>query len=133
MNISNIIPNSLESEQSILGSIVIDKLCINSVVEIVREEHFYSRANAGIYKSMLEMIGSKKPIDLITLTDHMERKDILEDCGGFIYNHVDFQKILLSMSPVLPMGRLSPSGSSQMAPGGAASTKVETFCLARTV
>lgn len=85
MNVSNIIPNSLESEQSILGAIVIDKLCINSVVEIVREEHFYSRVNAGIYKSMLEMIAGKKPIDLITLTDHMERKNILEDCGGFIY------------------------------------------------
>ena len=85
MNVSNIIPNSLESEQSILGAIVIDKLCINSVVEIIREEHFYSRANASIYKSMLEMIAGKRPIDLITLTDYMERKNILEDCGGLIY------------------------------------------------
>jgi replicative DNA helicase len=85
MNIANIIPHSLESEQSIIGSIIIDSTCINSIVEIVKPEHFYNRAHRIIYTAMIEMIGSKKPIDLITITEYLERKNQLEEAGGFTY------------------------------------------------
>ena len=85
MNIANAVPHSLESEQSILGAILIDTKSINGIVELIKPDHFYSRSNAIIYTAMIEMIGSKRPVDLITLTDYLERKNLLDEAGGFVY------------------------------------------------
>ena len=85
MNISNIVPNSLEAEQSIIGSIIIDPASINGIVELIKPTHFYNRSHSIIYTAMTEMIASKRPVDLITLSDYLERKNLLEEAGGFVY------------------------------------------------
>ena len=85
MNISNIVPNSLEAEQSIIGSIIIDPASINGIVELIKPIHFYNRSHSIIYTAMTEMIASKHPVDLITLSDYLERKNLLEEAGGFVY------------------------------------------------
>lgn len=78
-------PHSIDAEQAILGSILIDDKCANKVIEVMKHEHFYSNSHATIYKAYRELSSSKKSIDIITVTDLLERKGELDGAGGFAY------------------------------------------------
>ena len=78
-------PHSIEAEQSIIGSMLIDEKCINKVIESIKSEHFYNLSHVLIYKTCQELTASKKSIDLVSVTDLLERKSHLDDAGGFSY------------------------------------------------
>ena len=64
-------PHSVEAEQSVLGSILLDKEAMISVSETLVPEDFYKEAHKVIYESMLKLYNSQSEIDLITLTDEL--------------------------------------------------------------
>ena len=78
-------PNSLEAEQSIIGSMLIDESCHFSVVELIVSDHFYWHSHSEIYKAIKLLLENKKPIDLLTVSDMMESLGTLEDAGGMAY------------------------------------------------
>ncbi|MBS4536967.1 replicative DNA helicase [Clostridium sp. D2Q-11] len=83
--LGNIPPHSLEAEQSVLGAIILDKDAIISATEILRPEDFYKEANGEIYESVLEIYNRNEPVDLITLSEELRKRDTFEAVGGIGY------------------------------------------------
>lgn len=78
-------PQSVEAEQSVLGSILIDKDAIVEVAEFLRPEDFYRAANGQIYAAMLELFERREPIDIVTVAEALERRGELDAIGGRTY------------------------------------------------
>ena len=87
-------PHSVEAEQSVLGSILLDKEAMISVSETLVPEDFYKEAHKVIYESMLKLYNSQSEIDLITLTDELRDQGYLDDIGGIAH--------ITSLSTVVP-------------------------------
>src|SRR5699024_6721519 len=77
-DISRIPPHSVESEQSILGSILLDKDAIITVSETINPDDFYKEAHKIIYEAMIKLSNKSEPIDLITLTEELKKQGHLE-------------------------------------------------------
>lgn len=93
-DISRIPPHSVESEQSILGSIILDKEAIITVAETINPSDFYKEAHKVIYESMLKLNSNNEPIDLITLIEELRKEGHLDSVGGISY--------LTSLSTIVP-------------------------------
>jgi len=78
-------PQSIESEQSVLGSILIDNDVIHKVVEILSPQDFYKETHQKIYEAMLSLYERGEPLDLITLSDELKRNKVLDKVGGVAY------------------------------------------------
>jgi replicative DNA helicase len=78
-------PQSIESEQSVLGSILIDNDAIHKVAEILSPEDFYKETHQKIYQAMLSLYERGEPLDLITLSDELKRNKVLDKVGGIAY------------------------------------------------
>ncbi|MGL1635626.1 replicative DNA helicase [Vibrio parahaemolyticus] len=78
-------PHSLEAEQSVIGGLLLDNERWDTVAERVVASDFYSRPHRLIFEGVKTILESSKPLDLITLSEHLERHEQLEDVGGFAY------------------------------------------------
>ncbi|MCP4523928.1 MAG: replicative DNA helicase [Candidatus Gracilibacteria bacterium] len=78
-------PNTLEAEQSVLGSLLIDKDCFLTVGDILTHDDFYSEANKTIYEVMFDLYKTNKPIDIITVKEKLEDRKLLDKIGGMTY------------------------------------------------
>ncbi|MBS9783163.1 MAG: replicative DNA helicase [Pasteurella sp.] len=81
----NIAPHSLEAEQAILGSMMLDNSCWDDVAEKIQASDFYNYAHRIIFEQMLDLTRHNKPIDIITLERALKDKGVSEDVGGFAY------------------------------------------------
>ena len=79
------LPQSIEAEQSVIGSMIIDKSAIAKVLEALDEEDFYRDGHKAIYRAILEMFRNDIAIDLITLLEYLKSTDMLERAGGVTY------------------------------------------------
>lgn len=70
------LPHNEEAEQSVLGAILIDKDAINVVSGTLIPECFYNSTNAVVYECMLELSEQRKPIDLLTITAELKKKNV---------------------------------------------------------
>ena len=66
------VPQSLEAEQAVLGSILIDSRCLTDVIGILRAEDFYLQQNQEIYKTIYTMFNFSQTIDPVTVLDKMK-------------------------------------------------------------
>ncbi|KKQ73690.1 MAG: Replicative DNA helicase [Berkelbacteria bacterium GW2011_GWB1_38_5] len=78
-------PQNTEAEQSLLGSILMDKDAIIKVADIVQPEDFYREDNGIIYSAILKLYEKRKPIDVVTLTNELEKNKNLKTVGGATY------------------------------------------------
>ncbi len=78
-------PQSIEAEQSVLGSILIDRDAVIEVAEFLRPEDFYRQAHARIFGSMIDLFERREPIDIVTVSESLERTGDLEAIGGRSY------------------------------------------------
>jgi len=78
-------PHSLEAEQSVLGGIIIDNEAMNRVLELLRPGDFYKEAHQRIFGAMISLFERGEPLDLITLTNELNRSKDLERIGGATY------------------------------------------------
>lgn len=76
---------NVEAEKSFLGCLLIDKKAIDKVADIISPNDFYRDVHGMIYGAMARLSEKKTPIDLVTLTDILEKKKILEEIGGASY------------------------------------------------
>ncbi|MDP8033303.1 replicative DNA helicase [Pasteurella atlantica] len=81
----NIAPHSLEAEQAILGSVMLDNAHWDNVAERVQASDFYNYAHRLIFEQMVELARHNQPIDIITLDQNLKSRGILDDVGGFAY------------------------------------------------
>lgn len=78
-------PHSIEAEQSVLGSMIVDKTAINTAVEIIRPDDFYRQSNGEIYSAIIDLFNKNEPVDIITLQEELKRRGSLEAIGGVTY------------------------------------------------
>ncbi len=78
-------PVSLESEQTVLGIILLYPDKLQEIIEIIRPEDFYRTAHGVIYQAMMNLIEADIPLDLVTLNSHLKEKGQLEGVGGAVF------------------------------------------------
>ena len=86
-------PQSLEAEQAVLGSILIDSRCITDVVGIVKPEDFYLQQNREIYEAIYTMFNFSQTIDPVTVLDK------LKELGYYHDNSRDYILQLMEITP----------------------------------
>ncbi|KKU83823.1 MAG: Replicative DNA helicase [Microgenomates group bacterium GW2011_GWA2_47_8] len=78
-------PHDAQSEQSVLGAILIDKDAMIDVAEFLRPEHFYADAHSVIYQAMIALFEAHEPIDVVTLTAALKKAGTLKIAGNPSY------------------------------------------------
>lgn len=78
-------PQNLDAEKSLLGAILIDEEILADVSEIVKPADFYEKTHEMIFDAVIRLYERHKPVDMLTLTDELKRKDHLELVGGAAY------------------------------------------------
>jgi replicative DNA helicase len=78
-------PQNIEAEQFVLGAILLENESIATVIENLSQNDFYRESHKQIFMSMLDLYEKSEPIDLITLTEQLSKKEQLEAIGGESY------------------------------------------------
>ena len=78
-------PNNLDAEEAILGGILINNEAMNQVVDILAHDDFYREANMHLFEGMVELYNHGEPIDIITLSEFLSKKNLKEKAGGRDY------------------------------------------------
>ncbi|WP_211254693.1 replicative DNA helicase [Knoellia aerolata] len=86
-------PQDLGAEQSVLGSMLINKDAIADCLEVVRSVDFYRPAHELIYDAVLDLYGRGEPADAITVADELSKRGDLTRVGGQAYLHQLIQSV----------------------------------------
>ncbi len=78
-------PQNVEAEKSVLGSMLIDNEAIGLVIEILDESWFYEEAHRHIYAIIVYLYNNHKNVDIITVSDLLKNRGLLEAVGGVTY------------------------------------------------
>ena len=78
-------PHSLEAEQALLGCLLLDTRIQIEISAFISEEDFYAESHKYIFHAMKDIITRNQPVDLVTLTDTLEKQGSLEQAGGISY------------------------------------------------
>ncbi|MBD2871796.1 replicative DNA helicase [Paenibacillus arenilitoris] len=78
-------PQNLEAEQAVIGAVLLQTEALITAMERVRSEDFYSGPHRLIFEAMVELAEANQPVDLVTLTAHMQDQQVLEEIGGVSY------------------------------------------------
>ena len=83
----NITPNDLVAEQAVLGTLMVnfDSERCQKAIRQLKVESFYSKQHQMIFSQIIELSRKNHPVDLITVSDSMEAKGTLSECGGLAY------------------------------------------------
>ena len=81
-NTDKLPPQNIEAEQSVLGSLMIDKNAIIKIGDLLSAEDFYKNSHGKIYESMLYLYEHHEPIDLLSLSNRLKDTNELEKIGG---------------------------------------------------
>lgn len=79
------LPQSIEAEQSVLGSMITDKNAVVEAIEKLEENDFYRDGHKVIFKTISEMFKDDMPVDLVTLLERLKATEKLEKAGGVTY------------------------------------------------
>jgi len=79
---SQLPPQSSEAEESVLGAILIDGDAITEVSETLKASDFYKPANSKVYAAVLSLYEQRQPIDILTVSEELERRGQIEEIGG---------------------------------------------------
>lgn len=78
-------PSNVDAEEALLGSLLIDNDAIFDVASFLKPDAFYREKNKWIYESILSLSNRREPVDLITLSDELRRRNQLDEVGGEAY------------------------------------------------
>lgn len=75
-------PNSLEAEQSVVGSMIMDKDAIVTAMEMLLKEDFYHQQYGILFDAMVELYSTGQPVDLVTLQNKLKEKDVPKEISS---------------------------------------------------
>ena len=78
-------PHSIEAEQSMLGALMLDNHAWDSIGDKILPADFYHRAHQKIFECIALLASELKPFDPLTVSEEMESRELLEECGGNDY------------------------------------------------
>lgn len=83
--IKRTMPNSLEAEQSVVGSMVMDRAAIIAASETLAAEDFYHKQYAVLFDAMIELFNQNEPVDFVTLQNKLKEKDVPPEVSSLSY------------------------------------------------
>lgn len=78
-------PHNLDAEQAVLAGILINNEAMNDIMDMLRVDDFYREAHADLFGGMIHLYNDNEPVDLITLSQYLTSKNLLEKVGGTEY------------------------------------------------
>lgn len=78
-------PHSLEAEKTVLGGILVNNKNLNVVLSIITPEDFYKEANRKIVNKITSLVDKGLPVDVVTLSEELQKEGVLDDIGGASY------------------------------------------------
>ena len=90
---TNVLPNNLEAEQSLIGCMLIDNEVLSEIADKLSDRDFYQESHQMIVSAILKVFYQRKPADLITLCDCLEKDGNLTKVGGIDYITELMQKV----------------------------------------
>lgn len=92
--IKRVLPHSLEAEQSVIGSMLMDREAVIAASEIITGGDFYQQQYGIMFDAMVELFNEGKPVDLVTLQDRLKEKDVPPEVSS-----LDFVRDIITMVP----------------------------------
>ena len=92
--INRTMPNSREAEQSVIGSMIMDKDAILTAMEMLISEDFYYKQYGILFDTMIELYSKGLPVDLVTLQNKLKEKDVPAEIAS-----LEFVRDLLNAVP----------------------------------
>jgi replicative DNA helicase len=83
--LKRILPHSPEAEQSVIGSMIMDREAIVVASELITGEDFYNRQYGILFETMVELNDSDSPVDLVTLQNRLKEKDVPPEISSLEY------------------------------------------------
>lgn len=74
--LKRVLPHSIEAEQSVIGSMIMDREAITIASELICGDDFYGKQYGVLFDTMVELNDEGKPVDLVTLQDRLREKDV---------------------------------------------------------
>lgn len=78
-------PQSVDLEEALLGALLVDNSVLNEVISIMKPEYFYKDIHRKICQAVVDLYNNSKPIDILTVTEHLRKINLLEDVGGPLF------------------------------------------------
>ncbi len=78
-------PQAVDVEMAVLGAMLLEKESIARALDLIDEDVFYKEAHRLIFQSMITLFDRSEPVDLVTLTEELRRRGVLEKIGGSYY------------------------------------------------
>ncbi len=92
--IKRVMPNSLEAEQSVIGSMIMDKDAIVTAMEMLHKDDFYHQQYGVLFEAMVELYSAGQPVDLVTLQNKLKEKDVPKEISS-----LEFVRDLITAVP----------------------------------
>ena len=88
-------PHSIEAEQSVLGSLLINNNTVDDIAGLLDPSDFYRRNHKLIFQVIVDLFNEQQPADVITVGERLERNNQIDDAGGNAYL-IDLTRLTLS-------------------------------------
>ncbi len=85
MEYGKMMPQAVQLEEAVIGALLVDKNGIGAVVEVLSPESFYKSSHSEIFSVMMDLFEGSFPIDILTVSEKLTKKGVLEDVGGLVY------------------------------------------------
>ena len=103
--IKRVLPHSLEAEQSVIGSMLMDREAVIAASELITGSDFYQQQYGIMFDTMVELFNEGKPVDLVTLQDRLKEKDVPPEVSS-----LDFVRDIMAVVPTrMGIGIFSPA------------------------
>src|SRR5712692_10480494 len=80
-------PSNVDAEQAVIGSLLLDRDALVKISGWLQSDDFFRDSHRFVYEAMLELDSANEPLDIVTVTDELERKGLLVSVGGVAYIH----------------------------------------------
>ncbi len=78
-------PHSLEAEQAVLGGLMLEEAAWDKIADVLTTEDFYRHDHRLIFQAVSELVAAQRPVDVVTVSEHLESQGRLEEAGGLAY------------------------------------------------
>lgn len=83
--VSRIPPSNVDAEKSVIGAILISGDVLIDVIDVVKADDFYRKDHAAIFEAILDLFNKNLPVDVVTVTERLAEKGMLDKVGGIPY------------------------------------------------
>ena len=85
MDYGRVPPQAIDLEEAVLGAIMLEKDAVIAVLDILKPESFYKEAHQKIYQAIIDLSMNQQPIDILTITEELKKREVLNEVGGALY------------------------------------------------